>query len=1738
MASSTKNYNPDVLSSSINFSSSISDDLLRTSTSEDEPEIPVSPTKRYPQSIIAHSIDQSGKIKYLVKYRNRSYYELEWLESNELMNLLSNMSMIRNYQKNQDIHISTKPPYFNNDYLIPEKIITEQVCEGQIKYLIKWFDLDYVDATWESIDFIKQHHFNVSYNPNYHDSENNVNLDQAFENALKQYRKLSIRPSDKELKIPHHPNPNSFSPIKQNNFPKSKNGFEVRSYQVEGVNFLIKLWYLQKNAILADEMGLGKTLQSLMFLNMLVARQKIWGPFLIIAPLSTIPNWEREANEWTELRYLSFYGSKTRRSLMLQNELFYIDSKIPKFQILFTTYEYAVKMIDVFNKIEWQVIILDEAHRIKNNKSKLFSSLMKLQTKFKLLITGTPLQNNTNELWTLLHYLNDEKFNDSKEFNEKFGNLSEAEQIEDLQQILRPLMLRRLKGDVEKSITPFEEIIIECPMSQHQKAYYTSIYQQNMQYLTRGQHTVNQISLRNICMELRKCCNHPYLINGAEKQIMVERREAQKLKEMGNSYSQGQNGQNSSGLIVDGEKFECECLIRSSGKMILLDKLLAKMKKDGHRVLIFSQMVRMLDIIQDYLNFKEYKFQRIDGGIKGELRQRAIDSFNSPESNDFVFLLGTKAGGVGINLTSADTVIIYDSDWNPQNDIQATARCHRIGQTKDVKVYRFLTANSYERTLFDSASHKLGLDAAVLGGSCGLSPKKQTEQIEKMLKLGAYYAFSEDNTNNDEEQKINEEDIDSILKRSQIIKHDHIASGVEGSTFSKLQFEIEPDSNLDLSAPNFWQKYIPKEAEKSKNAKRRSQNKTKKIESKSSTASYSSESNSSSENNISSESDNDSYSETSANLSLLKPNSDDEFLQSKKKRKNKKSKKSKTDYSFSSSDNEMADWSEGELASLLKLLIQFGLGRWDVLYDHSKDIKNKHSISDIRNASISILQYLISYSSNSSSFSIKEKSILEDAFLKGLRKSHRDSIDQFIKDHMNSLESITKVDKSFPLSKLLYLFFLNATISSCKDPPNDIPIPNNIQGTKPTSWWSEKDDQLLLFHAWKKGLGDFRSIRLTHNIIEKVSTSKNKKKNKKTDQSSNDENDDEEIPESIKYVLTKRMMSVLLEVKLLFSLYHDRVAYDKDIVYNSKTLKKAINLWTIKEQRRIISTICNIGTNNLSKCYTASAIPNKPFKKFKKFVNKIVNECSRVFGKEVKDDHEDDEKLPEGITKSLAEKVLTRIQMIDKLSKMDDLSQYSKIDQGIIMYLKENGFVDLNKCPEIVEKFSNDKVGQKVNNFVQELLGFGPLESDKQLIYYNRTNNDNESMSSYQKRKRSKKDEQNEETEINQKNVYRKNKIKIDNFNDDDDVVEYKNANLNTTKNKTKSVKKSSVIKSDDEEDSDVQVTGYHKSDNNNNDNALLPLTIQSNLIIISLGTVVKDRPGFHNDKYIYPAGYISEHLFTSIKNPIEKAWYRSLIIDDGSQSPVFRVEMKDDPTIFFEGKNPTNPWTQLVRAVDKVKQDLNIGSHSTTSISGPVYFGFATPEVRKMIKSLPGASQDKTSSFSPVKTESKIKTRSYDLPKKTSLPATRNTRKRNTKPIHDDYDYEIDDYSESSSYSNSSENEDEDDSDNDNDNKSKDRNNSSSQPYSSPLANESDDDSFLSIKNKGKNKHKKNKELELPESVHFHFDQIDFDFQPKEEIPPFSLSRKAVEKLLRQKYDIPPNEDPITYVNKQGWIF
>lgn len=432
-------------------------------------------------------------------------------------------------------------------------------------------------------------------------------------------------------------------------------------------------------------------------------------------------------------------GDKNTRSDLLQNRLLSFN-----FDVCITSYEIVIREKSQLKKLAWQYIIVDEAHRIKNEASALSQIIRLFYSRNRLLITGTPLQNNLHELWALLNFILPDIFTESETFDEWFSpeNADDDEDrqedivVQQLHKVLRPFLLRRVKSDVEKSLLPKKEINVYVGMSEMQVKWYQKLLEKDIDAVNGAiGKREGKTRLLNIVMQLRKCCNHPYLFEGAEP---------------GPPYTTDEH------------------LVYNCGKMMILDKLLKRMKDQGSRVLIFSQMSRLLDILEDYCVFRDYEYCRIDGSTDHEDRINAIDEFNKPGSDKFVFLLTTRAGGLGINLTTADIVILYDSDWNPQADLQAMDRAHRIGQTKQVYVFRFVTENAIEEKVLERAAQKLRLDQLVIqqgraqqSSNSGTNAKNQAASKDDLVRM---IQFGAENIFNNSSGTVKDDDIDSILK--------------------------------------------------------------------------------------------------------------------------------------------------------------------------------------------------------------------------------------------------------------------------------------------------------------------------------------------------------------------------------------------------------------------------------------------------------------------------------------------------------------------------------------------------------------------------------------------------------------------------------------------------------------------------------------------------------------------------------------------------------------------------------------------------------------------------------------------------------------------------------------------------------------------------------------------------------------------------------------------------------------
>ncbi|XP_042624458.1 lymphocyte-specific helicase [Cyprinus carpio] len=629
--------------------------------------------------------------------------------------------------------------------------------------------------------------------------------------------------------------------------PKLFTGGVMRWYQVEGIEWLRMLWENGINGILADEMGLGKTIQCIAHIAMMVEK-KVLGPFLVVAPLSTLPNWISEFKRFTpEVSVLLYHGPQKER-MDLVKKIRQAQGPLRMCPVVVTSFEIAMRDRKLLQRFHWNYMIVDEGHRIKNLNCRLVQELKMLMTDNKLLLTGTPLQNNLSELWSLLNFLLPDVFDDLKSFESWFdistitsdaenivANEREQNILHMLHQILTPFLLRRLKSDVTLEVPPKKEIVVYAPLTNKQEAFYMAIvnktiakllglkkddsapvpltssgrpkrrarkvvdyYESNTdsvkdleKYLEKVQKEMDSqassspvvdvsmpvdaqvnLKLQNILMLLKRCCNHAYLIEYPLDPATGE-------------------------FKID------EQLVETSGKFLILDRMLPELKKRGHKVLIFSQMTSILDILMDYCYLRGYDYSRLDGSMSYTDRDENMKKFSS-DPEVFLFLLSTRAGGLGINLTAADTVIIFDSDWNPQADLQAQDRCHRIGQTKPVMVYRLITANTIDEKILERASAKRKLEKMVIhknkfkGSKAELKQTKSCVDLNELVELlkSRDYDRAVKGTKG---KVISDKDLEILLDRSDLMNQAKKRVKLEKDGVFKVMETKDDDGDISLS---------------------------------------------------------------------------------------------------------------------------------------------------------------------------------------------------------------------------------------------------------------------------------------------------------------------------------------------------------------------------------------------------------------------------------------------------------------------------------------------------------------------------------------------------------------------------------------------------------------------------------------------------------------------------------------------------------------------------------------------------------------------------------------------------------------------------------------------------------------------------------------------------------------------------------------------------------------------------
>ncbi|KAI4228932.1 MAG: hypothetical protein L6R36_001264 [Xanthoria steineri] len=714
--------------------------------------------EKYIPGTPTQSVNEDDK-EYLVRWDKCSYSKSSWMPGPWIWGVTKHAmrSAFANRENGRNL------PKFTFEDAVPEewlrvdivfdvrytnlvKVQVEQVDLKRVKEVkqayVKFKGLGYEDVVWDEP-------------PDQQDTERWADFRSAYEEWVRgRYIHLpAITSLNNRLAKERTQNFEDKAMLKEQS--KLLVGGQLMPYQLEGLNWLYYQWHRQQNAILADEMGLGKTIQVIGSLLALKEAHSCW-PFLIVVPNSTCANWRREIKHWApSLRVVTYFGSSEARSLSEKYELFLGKDKDLRCHIVVTSYDAAQDdgFRKVFRRVNWQALIVDEGQRLKNDKNILYSSLSALKAPFKVLLTGTPLQNNPRELFNLLQFLDTSI--DAAELEKQYTELTK-ENVPRLHEMLRPFFLRRTKAQVLTFLPPMAQIIVPVTLTVLQKKLYKSILARNPDLLKaifggskRALAKTERASLNNILMQLRKCLCHPFVYNRD-----IEER--------------------SSNVVISHRN-----LVEASSKLQLLEIMLPKLQERGHRVLIFSQFLDMLDMVEDFLDGLGLFYQRLDGTMGSLEKQKRIDEFNAPDSRLFAFLLSTRAGGVGINLATADTVIILDPDFNPHQDIQALSRAHRIGQKKKVLVFQLTTRSTAEEKIMQIGKKKMALDHALIEQMD--ADEDESLDVESILRHGTQALFQEEDAN---DIKYDPVSVDKLLDRSQIENTDIAKDQSAESQFS------------------------------------------------------------------------------------------------------------------------------------------------------------------------------------------------------------------------------------------------------------------------------------------------------------------------------------------------------------------------------------------------------------------------------------------------------------------------------------------------------------------------------------------------------------------------------------------------------------------------------------------------------------------------------------------------------------------------------------------------------------------------------------------------------------------------------------------------------------------------------------------------------------------------------------------------------------------------------------------
>ena len=1430
------------------------------------------------EHIISHKDEDDGSRYYLVKIKGKSYNDLKWLKSEDIDQEIRD-GKLKNYEKKYK-NLPPTEPYFDSAYCVPEKILTIKETPNGKKYFIKWKKLDYCNSTWEDEDFISKY-------------------PTVFENY-----KNRITPPKNDIITRESLKNLVFQPCNIQEITQITNKRSIfQEYQVACFNFFLKAWCEKRNVAVSSEKGFDSVLPLLLFLNKITKDFKIRGSFLFVLPLKIISEWERRIQECTDLTLLKIAGNKENQKLIQKYEMITPQTNKTQFQCILAPFE-GFSENKTFDKIDWDCVIINETFQTTKKtyrRTKFFSAFESMKIDFFVIFTTFPILAK-KDYWQIVHFINPLMYADRQKFRRKYGKLVEQDQRDKFFRDTSSFILSP-QGCEFECLSRVPEIILKCPLTNYQKIFMKNNFIRHVELIYDFQKKIETVHFKRFLQEILLICNHPFLINGAEKSIMLQEKKKY-IKQ---------------GVCENPDNIRSKILISSSGKFIILEKLLTKHKKENLRMCIISQNNKILDLLEQFLQHLKFTYCRLDSSIRGSRRNDVINNFNSVNSKDFVFLVSAKGNNEHIIIKS-DVFLIFDSDLNPDNDnklISAFINANEHTHSATTKIYRLITDNSFECFFIESFPFMSGKD---FNQWHNLSSEEQ-KVADNYLRYSAIKAS--ENTAPPDYSKIN---IDKLISQSIIRVGNKITSK------KSILNDINIQNSLNTDAQFFWSNYCTT-GDDSKALNNQPSNKK---------SSNISQINNSDESEI-----------------------DDEF-------DTKKLVDFETDF------------------------LSFGYGRWE--FYSTKYHLSKTYIMKFENLIMELLlkdskgKYEIienAYKRNS------ENDVKEESFA----KNQLELVEQFVKGQ-------SKINK---LERLEMLYIINVAVGDGK--PSQV-LTCEINQKKPAEWWTDRDDITLMLHISKEGFPIKNGVKFSNS------------------------------PNPSQALLSQRVKSLAKYFKKTFLHFYDinPSRQSKNMInFTYKSLKNALQQIPISDEKNIIETISNMGVFNSKQIISLLHIPNSKASIVEEFVLKF----EKSFEKAIRGNDDDflDILTSKKITKNAQQIIFEKLSLMKKINALVNFKGFSSEDQKLLQYLKVEGYNNIDKEAIIIDRFG-DNPEVKLFAHLHKIL-----DGDQNQIHY-----DNET----------------------------------DNSSHDSKISKIKNQN---------------------EQDSSSD-TGF-KDDIQ----SILPLKISGALKVINFGKVVYDRPGFHNSRYLYMDGYTAEKLYISLKNPKEKVWYVAKIVDTGGPYPDFIVQMKDDPSIKYIGNVPTAPWRNLLKDIDKARNDgRDTGRHLT--VSGPEYFGLSSPKVIKIMQSMPDA--EKCSDFIGKKSSEKENTE-----EETMLPRVRNKKlvdyADGYSSYTDEYDiYESSDISKkesgSESLSLSSKN---------SDNNLPDKTDKIINLSSSSQASSSTESS--------------SSESETIDDLVFTFDKLTGSFAfnqlNDENNSYFILDKKIADKAIRKKYVVPHGIDPIEFV-------